>query len=225
LRSAWRLAIAAKKVLQDNPAQSRAELNREFERCVDPWSYATNPLQRQRHRREAEMLDAVRGHTKFANALEVGCGEGIFTERLAECCDSLLAVDFLPVALARARARRAWGERVRFAEWDLRSDPLPDSYDLITVVHTLEYIRNPLVLRRARTKLVEGLRPGGYLLVGCTGGYDPEVARAWWNRLLLHDGKWISAFFAQHPAMRVISTVAVPLPGLTSYDSVLQKVK
>jgi O-antigen/teichoic acid export membrane protein/SAM-dependent methyltransferase len=224
LRSVWHFMLAVKDALRDSSARQRAELNREFERSVDPWDYATNPLERQRHRREAEMLDAVRGGEKFEDALEVGCAEGIFTEILAERCESLFAVDISPVALARARARRAWDDRVRFAEWDLRVDPLPGTYDLIVVVHTLELLQNPLALRRARAKLVEGLRPGGYLLVGCTGDYDSPAAQAWWGRYLLRGGQRINGFIAQHPALRVISTTVSPVPRSVSHDVLLQKV-
>lgn len=169
------------------------------------------------------MLDAVRGKKRFEKGLEIGCAEGLFTELLADRCDSLLAVDISPIALARARARRAWDERVRFAEWDLRVDPLPATYDLIVVIHMLEYLRNPLALRRARQKLVDGLRPGGYLLVGCVGEGEAVAVQAWWGRLFLRGGQRITAFIGRHPALKVISSMVCPLPVSSSFDVLLQK--
>jgi SAM-dependent methyltransferase len=132
-------------------------------------------------------------------------------------------VDISTVALARARQRCQSNDRVRFAEWDLRADPLPDSYDLIVIIHALEYIRNPVYIHRARTKLVNGLRPGGYLLVG-TMKTDDTTENAWWNRYFLRSGKKINAFLARHPALRVAKTAEFHLgKDDTSYDVLLQK--
>ena len=171
------------------------------------------------------MLDAVRGAARFGKALEVGCAEGMFTEMLAPRCKSLLAADISPVALTRARRRLQGIERVHFAEWDLRVDPVPDTYDLVVIIHALEYIRNPIYVRRARTKLVNSLRPGGYLLVGTM-----KVAKiyedAWWGRFFLRSGKRINAFFAQHPALKVVKTAEFYLGNdYVSYDVLLQKVR
>jgi predicted TPR repeat methyltransferase len=135
----------------------------------------------------------------------------------------LLAVDISAVALARARERRAWDTRVRFAEWDLRVDPMRDIYDLIVIVHALEYIRNPLLIRRARAKLVDGLRPGGYLLVG-TMKVSEVLENAWWSRFLLRSGKRINAFLARHPALEVVETAEFFLgKDYVSYDVLFRK--
>ncbi len=64
---------------------------------------------------------------------------------------------------------------------DLRVDPVPGSYDLIVIIHALEYVRNPIYVRRARTKLVNSLRPGGYLLIGTMKIAD-IYEDAWWGR-------------------------------------------
>jgi O-antigen/teichoic acid export membrane protein len=223
IRSGYYLLLAIREALLDGPARGRTELNREFARREDPWDYATVPYQMSRIRNEVGMLDAVRGGGRFGKALEVGCAEGIFTQFLAERCDSLLAVDISPVALARARQRCQEDERVRFAEWDLRVDPLPDTYDLIVMIHALEYIRNPISIRRARAKLVEGLCPGGFLLVG-TMRVSEILEDAWWGRYFLRSGKRINAFFAQHPALKVVETAEFRLGGDdVTYDVLLQK--
>ncbi len=223
LRSGFYLMIAIRQALLDSPARGRAELNHEFQPREDPWDYATVSCQRNRIRTEVEMLDAVRGTARFGKALEVGCAEGIFTEKLAERCDSLLAVDISTVALARARQRCQSNVHVRFVEWDLRVDPLPDTYDVIVMIHALEYIRNPISVRRARMKLVEGLRPGGYLLIG-TMKVTEVFENAWWGRYFLRSGKRINAFFAQHPALTVVKTAEFYLgKDYISYDVLFRK--
>jgi 2-polyprenyl-3-methyl-5-hydroxy-6-metoxy-1,4-benzoquinol methylase len=169
------------------------------------------------------MLDAVRGAARFAKALEVGCAEGMFTEMLAPRCESLLAVDISPVALARAQRRCQADEHVQFAEWDLRVDPLPGTYDLIVIIHALEYIRNPLAVRRARNKLMNSLRPGGYLLVG-TMKVAEIYENAWWGRYLLRSGQHINNFFAAHPALELVNTATFHLEkDEVAYDVLLRK--
>ncbi|MDR3673848.1 MAG: SAM-dependent methyltransferase [Acidobacteriota bacterium] len=223
LRSGYYLLLAVRDALMDSPARGQAELNHEFEPREDPWDYATVSYQRERIRSEVAMLDAARGAVRFGQALEVGCAEGIFTEILAPLCESLLAVDISQVALGRARRRLSANQHVRFAEWDLRVDPLPDTYDVIIMIHALEYIRNPFYVRSARTKLVNGLRPGGYLLLG-TMRTDETTENAWWNRYLLRSGKRINNFFADHPALSVVKTAEFYLgKDYIAYDVLLRK--
>jgi 2-polyprenyl-3-methyl-5-hydroxy-6-metoxy-1,4-benzoquinol methylase len=205
LRSGYYLLLAIWEALRDSPIRGQAELDHEFVPLEDPWSYATAPCHVERISREVEMLNAVRGNERFAKAMEVGCAEGLFTEKLAPLCDSLLAADISSVALARARRRLQGYEQVQFAHWDLRVDPVPGIYDLIVTVHALEYVRNPLYIRRAREKFVNSLRPGGHLLIG-TMKVSDIYEDSWWGRFFLRSGKRINDFFAAHPALKVIQT-------------------
>ena len=223
LRSAWWHLLALREAALDSPERGRAELERTFAQ-EDPWRHGTNPRERQRYGGELAMLDAVRGGGRFQSALEIGCSEGLFTQLLAERCDSLLAVDISAVALERARRRREWGERVRFSEFDIRVDPLPETFDLIVVVHVLEYIRNPRYLRKARKKLVDALRPGGFLLVGSVKN-EVLTERAWWSRYLLRGGKQINAFMAADPALKVVQSAEFDLADCISLDVLLQKTR
>jgi SAM-dependent methyltransferase len=222
LRSCYFLILALKEAWLDSPAHGQAELNHEFEPREDPWNYATASYQQDRIQRELEMLDGVHA-AAFQNALEVGCAEGRFTEVLAPRCESLLAADISSVALARARRHLQNHPQVHFAQWDLRVDPVPDTYDLIVIVHALEYIRNPLYIRKARTKLVDSLRPGGYLLVGTMMVTD-IYETAWWGRYLLRSGRRINNFFAAHPALKLVQTAEFHLgTDYVAYDVLLQK--
>jgi len=205
LRSGWGLTLTLKHFLLDSSKRTRADFDREFTRCEDPWGYDT-PEGQKRLRRAIGMLDAARGAERFRQALEIGCAAGAFTEQLASRCDSLLAVDISPVALQRSRERCAWPERVRFAEWDLRRDPLPGIFDLVVVMSVLEYYGRPRDLRAAREKLVEGVNPGGYLLVGDVRQSE-LFETTWWGRRLIRGGKWISEFVAEHPALKLVERV------------------
>jgi methylase of polypeptide subunit release factors len=222
--STWHLGRALRDAWLDSSPRAQPEIKRDFSQ-TDPWHYTTNDLEILRHRREAEMLDGVRGVHRFGCVLEIGCAEGVFTEILADRCDSLLATDFSEVALARARQRRQWDEHVTFAQMDLRTDPLPGDFDLIVAIHVVEYIKNPVSLRRVRDNLVRGLRTGGYLLLGsCTG--DNEFREGfWWSQYMLRGGQRINAFFAAHSELTVADTAIHPLPGSISRDILLRKTK
>jgi O-antigen/teichoic acid export membrane protein/2-polyprenyl-3-methyl-5-hydroxy-6-metoxy-1,4-benzoquinol methylase len=228
LRSTYYLMLALQEAWRDTPASGRAELDSTFAQRRDPWDFETNELRgRKRYVWEAQMLDAVRGKTRFPQALEVGCAEGAFTEVLEGRCESLLAVDISPVALARARERQPWADHVRFDQWDLRSlqnGPLPGSFDLIVVVHALNYIRRPSYLRAVRARLVEGLRPGGYLLVA-NEAFDTVAQTSWWSKYLIRGGKWINAFIAEHPALEVIDTATLDLGDCLSLEMLCRKVR
>jgi SAM-dependent methyltransferase len=218
-RSTWHLAGELKDLVVYTAARARADYGQEFARTRDPWGFETNPVAgRDRFDRELAMLNAVRGGRRFTRALEVGCAEGMFTERLAPLCEELLAVDISPVALARARARCAWGSHVRFADWDLRADPVPGAFDLVVVEGVLDYFCQPWAFRAARDKMVAGLVPGGHLLAG--NPRHAEVTEgAWWGRHLIRGGKWIDACLSEHPHLSVESTAWEP----TYVDTLFRK--
>ncbi len=223
LRSGYYLLSAIEDALRDSPERGRAELNYAFEPREDPWDYSKASDQQERICSEVKMLDDVRGGKKFGSALEVGCAEGHFTEALAPRCQSLLALDISPVALSRAGRLLEPHPNTRFAQWDLRVDPVPGSYDLIVIVHALEYVRNPVYIRRARAKLVNSLRPGGYLLIGTMKTVD-VYEHAWWGRYLLRSGKRINEFFTRHPALKLMRTAEFHLgKDYVAYDVLLQK--
>jgi 2-polyprenyl-3-methyl-5-hydroxy-6-metoxy-1,4-benzoquinol methylase len=179
----------------------------------DPWQYETNPLEQVRFLQQTELLDDVRNGQLFASGLEIGCAEGLYTEILAERCESLLVLDLSPTALARAQRRRRWSDRVRFAAFDLRREAIPETFDLILVAGVLEYFSRPSTLFRIREKLTAALRPNGYLLVETTRA-NPIVENAWWGRRLVR-GRWINALISEHPSLTIISSVMTDSYSLT----------
>ncbi|HEV2054414.1 MAG TPA: SAM-dependent methyltransferase [Methylomirabilota bacterium] len=209
-RSTWHLARELERLVLYSAARARADDEQEFARTRDPWAFETDPVAgRDRFNRELVMLDAVARGVRFSRALEIGCAEGMFTEALAPRCDQLLAVDISHVALERARARCAWGSHVRFAEWDLRTDPLPGSFDLVVFEGVLDCFCQPWVFRAARDKVVSALVPGGHLLAG-NPRQTGVTEGAWWGRFLVRGGKWIDAALSEHPELSVVSRVWEP---------------
>ena len=207
LRSTYHLLRSLRDAMLDSSERGRAELELEFESRVDPWDYATAPYQVDRILSEVAILESVRPPTRFQKALEIGCAEGLFTEKLAPICESLLGVDICAVALHRTQTRLEGQDHVHFALSDLRIDPISDGYDLIVVIHALEYIRNPFHMRRVRAKLIKSLRSGGYLFYRDHEGIRDPRKNAWWGRL--YATQWSADQripFAAHQALNTVRT-------------------
>jgi SAM-dependent methyltransferase len=66
----------------------------------DPWAIETAEFTRREHARLIELVEGQR----YRRVLEIGCGAGAFTRRLAAISDSVLALDISSVAIERACA-------------------------------------------------------------------------------------------------------------------------
>lgn len=94
--------------------------------------------------------------------LDVGCGDGLLVQRLAEVADSVTGIDPDPMAVRRARERVGPDASItllhcRFDEFD----PGDSGFDLITFVASLHHMDLRGSLVRAR----ELLNPGGSIAV------------------------------------------------------------
>lgn len=126
-----------------------------YARDPDPWDFETSAY-------EAAKYDATIAALEppYASALEVGCSIGVLTQRLAERCETLLAIDVADTALERAR------ERVPDARFERREIPeqWPDgAFDLIVCSEVLYYL-DPPALEQAVHAIERTLVPGGSLL-------------------------------------------------------------
>jgi SAM-dependent methyltransferase len=194
LRSTWYLLIVLKERLAYRSRKTSAALDALFATAPDPWRYAS-PEERARHALATGMLDRAVPPGAFARVLEIGCAEGVFTERLAPRCAELIAADVSAAALARARDRRDWGSPVTFTQLDLLDGTLPGRFSTIVVMDVLTYFQSGAELRGIRAKIVDALEPGGWLLVGDVRQRDIYES-AWWGRALLCGGYWICEFMA-----------------------------
>lgn len=120
------------------------------------------------HREDApELLKrAVAERTSAGRALDVGCGEGVYAVYLAQHGFSVVAVDFVPAALAaaRQRAERA-GVEIELHEGDVVDFETPLPFDVVLDSGCLHHLpRNKVSAYRSR--LDEWLARGGdYVLV------------------------------------------------------------
>ncbi|HUS08869.1 MAG TPA: class I SAM-dependent methyltransferase [Pyrinomonadaceae bacterium] len=96
------------------------------------------------------------------SALEVGCGKGEFSRRLAERSDRVLALDLSPEMISIARERLAPLPNIDFELVDVMQRDLPaESFDCIASIATLHH----LPLREILLKMKAALKPDGVLLI------------------------------------------------------------
>jgi 2-polyprenyl-3-methyl-5-hydroxy-6-metoxy-1,4-benzoquinol methylase len=203
LRSTWYFGDAVLAALRDSSARSRESFTDEFT-TPDPYSLTT-AIEQERHHCALEMIRAVHPGGKFVSALEIGCAEGHFTSQLADLCHSLMGVDFADLALQRAQVRCQDFKNVAFAKWDLRNDAVPGRFDLVVIMGVLEVFRSPLAIRRARVKLVDAMRPGGYLLL--SNSRVPEwMESAWWSQAAVRGGTALDRLFCAHSSLQQVRT-------------------
>jgi 8-oxo-dGTP pyrophosphatase MutT (NUDIX family) len=121
------------------------------------------------------------------DVLDLGCGPGLYTERLAALGHRCVGIDVSPASIAFARARAAFpraraafpraraataGDRLRYVEGDVRSVDLGHGYGLAMMLfgefNTLPRGDASALLRRAHAALADG----GILLL------EPHTAEA-----------------------------------------------
>ncbi len=142
--------------------KTRRKMDRQFGRREDPFGYGTSPYERAR----LEAMEAALP-VRLESALECGCAEGHFTERLARRAGRTTSVDISSIALARAKAR---APGARYVQADLLAwEPGEDGpYDAVVLGDVLYYLDRPGVAEEFGaffTRAAAWVRPGGRLIL------------------------------------------------------------
>lgn len=139
---------------------------------ADPWHLATSAYERER---AGATLAALEGR-RYPDAIDVGCGEGIFTAQLLGRCGRIVAVDFSSLAIRRARRRFAGDPRVEVRHLDIRSEPVGRLFDLVLCAELFYYLSRA-DFDAVGGRLVGLVAPGGDLcLVHGTSVHDAALA-------------------------------------------------
>ena len=104
----------------------------------DPWELESSAYEQARQAR----LIAILAARRYRLALELGCGAGHFTRRLARVADQIVAFDIAPAAIARARAAGPAATNIDFRvgnvmDYAWRAD---GPWDLVVMNETICYL-------------------------------------------------------------------------------------
>lgn len=127
----------------------------------DPWQYQT----RWYEKRKRDMCLAVLPKAQYHNAIELGCGNGVFSALLASRCQALLSMDGNKHAVQLAKQRLADSSHVSVIQGVI-PDALPTAkshFDLIIISEILYYL-SPNDIDIVITWITQNLAVGGTLL-------------------------------------------------------------
>ena len=116
---------------------------------------------------------------RYGRVLEIGCGTGLFTERLASVADHVLAVDVAPNAIERARARGLPPERVEFRvanvmEMDVAAEGPWDLVVMSETIYCVGWLYSFFDVGWMLSSLFAAIAPGGRFLMANTYGRDND---------------------------------------------------
>ncbi len=95
-------------------------------------------------------------------ALDLGCGTGSFSRRLAGCADRVVGLDFSSKMIEVARRHSQAFENIDYRVGEILKEEFPpEHFDAIVTLTTLHH----LPMAETLTRLVAMIRPGGVLMV------------------------------------------------------------
>ena len=135
----------------------------------DPWDHRTSPYEAGKY---AATLAAI-GPGPFGNALEIGCGNGTLTRRLADRCHRLTVMDCIPAAILSARRVLGPVPHVTVLQGCAPHD-LPDLRpDLVLLSEVLYFLTPEEIAGLGRWLLAKAMGP--VIAVNWTGPTDEAL--------------------------------------------------
>ena len=136
------------------------------------WNWES-PSGRARAARRAALLAERGGLAPGVRALELGCGTGVFLEKVAVHGATITGIDLSADLLARCAARMAGQPHVTLVRGNAEDMPFPDdSFDTVygsSILHHLD-------LGAALAEVRRVLRPGGRMAFAEPNIFNPQVA-------------------------------------------------
>ncbi len=118
------------------------------------------------------MVKAFQPFFRQGNALELGCYQGAFTERIAGMFDAVTCVDASSNAICLAKERMKKAAHVRFVTSVFEEASLGETYENIFLTHVLEHLDDRAgLLQKIRQ---EWMSETGRLFVACPNANAPS---------------------------------------------------
>lgn len=134
----------------------------------DPWASASSRF-RYQHRKYDTIAELI-PRQRYRRALDIGCGTGVFTEKLAGMADEVTGVDVSAVAVKVAQERTRGATNLDFRPCNVLDLPAAwdGAFNLVTVLDTLYYLPPPIsddLLKSLAMRLSRLVSPGGLLIL------------------------------------------------------------
>lgn len=146
---------------------ARVAFEAAYARSADPWASAALGYRYQRLKYDKLMALLPRG--RFARVLDLGCGLGLLTQKLAKRSGHVLGLDISTAAVERARGRAAKLDNLQFEQGDIMDLPtsLDGRFDLVVVSDVIYYLSllDDLLLGNLAVRIANLLSPGGVCLL------------------------------------------------------------
>lgn len=175
---------------------------------VKEWDFES-PVEQERYMRVLHAIARLYPDGARVQALEVGCSEGAFTEKLAACCDSVVACDMSPLARAAASKRCAELPGVSVEQFDLENDVIHGLFDWVFAMDVLEYVHGRDRLGTVTEKLAHAVKRNGLLIVSVCR-LPEELCGAWWMRWVPDGADAVIKFMDGRSGLRLVHQELYP---------------
>lgn len=121
---------------------------------------------------------ALIGLLELGDVLDIGSGDGVLAELIAEHAKSVTCLDVSAAVLEAARERLHAFPHISYRQADMHELPFADSsYDQVFLMHALTYTREP---ERVLAQAARVLRPRGRLVIAALAAHKhKETMRAY----------------------------------------------
>jgi SAM-dependent methyltransferase len=149
----------------------------------DAWSFETSEFEQQRYDHQIALLSPRR----YGTTLEIGCGSGCLTRRLAAISDRVVALDISAAAIERARVQTEGAElgaiefRVaNIMDYDVAAEGPWDLIIFSETIYCLGWLYSMFDVAFLMTKLFAAMHADGRLLLANTYGAERDwLLRPW----------------------------------------------
>jgi len=145
-----------------------AAFNAIYQEYNDPWASVSTKYRYQQRKYEV-IISLLPPSQRFHSALDLGCGLGDLSRRLAERSETVLGLDVANSAIEQARAMHGNVAGMSFDQCDILDIPnrLDQMFDLVTIADSIYYI-SPMsddLLKKIASRVSRLLTPGGVCLL------------------------------------------------------------
>jgi len=117
--------------------------------------------------------------------LDLGCGPGLYAQRLAALGHECVGIDFSPASIAYAKTSNPLPDRCRFELGDLRMAEFGSGYDITLMIYGEFNAFSLDEIRGIMTKACAALKPGGRILIEAHTPEEIErigrTAKSWYT--------------------------------------------